>query len=867
MEAMLEFFDCAFHPYKPLQAQLEGWATTVRAWARGLPAFLNIPTGNGKTEVGVVIGAHAERAAGAETVVYATPTKLQQQDTVKKLRRAHGDETTRVAVLYGRNEYLCASPESEVVQLRAKPEACGALYEPLSDEAVEAVRACLRARLPDLTLRAAAALSGPAADELGEFLERRAALRGALARWRPALRRRASAPSNAAVGDWRRAAVLAHLLWRLKQFARPSGTVDAALHTGKLGGRYGFAPDPGLTADLQRVLDRWLVRTRYVPCPGRMPQEEFAQLHRLAVAERWAPQVRTLRTALERAGVREDDAARAATRAARCACGNPTHCGVKAARGRVVTACHVVMSQKLLLCLQDHDSGLGRTLYDDRPGDDPPPHLNALVDDESHAWPQTIYDHLAESVKPLTVACLERNHLWRDLRDHGVLPDLRATVVIPTPKQDELATDTEWGRVMVRQLTAYLESVPNCAGRVQDSMLAAIDNPQCAKAAQLAPAHWTVVRYVTRAAHAECPYKLAARVCRAVNRLRRYLRRFVGAAPSAIVLGRASRAELRRKRAAEARLEQLGAEPEGEDADADADADGTEQLPDADDMGVVRWFPTHAETQERLREHWGTFEHCACMSGTLVDVDDGGARDMETFLRFSGWELSEAEQRACVCAPPSVQDFTRMDIYIGRARKGSRDVQRFMGEDEWPYVVAADREAIAMAAARGSGLVMSTARKRGREQFELSERHADEGVTHYWYERDPTTTEFRAAHGAARTAVYHGSKGVMTGTDVPDLAFVALLNQPWLPLSGLFHACVARYYEQNESRELVTLRKALYCREMRVLLRQAIGRLMRGPDAAGGVVLLLDLRLRDQERMLRCVFPGCRVRPLKDLFE
>lgn len=814
---MEEFFTSNFSPYVPSLPQLQCWATTKESWARGLPSFLNVQTGGGKTETGITIGNYAVEHCGVSKVVFTMPTRLQQQDTMIKLHRIFGSKS---AVLYGKSNYLCRAPAREFAILRNDK------YEPVQPNVEHSVRLVFVE-----TPRGVHDGTGRHWLHLREHScakTRRARkcllLRKMFSQW---ARRVAGVAANR----------VAEHFWNvsIKVTANPDGSVDIASALCNTGEKFKIDAD-ALRPQLESLLTDVGLRVTYRACPETIPIQIYDQLWKQATSQNLEPEVRVLRTGLSAYGGDTKDINRCIAHATKCRCGSE-HCGQRQAKKRVWKATYVVMTQKLLLCYEDVD--LCKVLFG--AGDRVLDYGLAIVDDESHTWTMGMFDHMKSRVPPLVETLFDNiNPRIKFLHNQGIIGDIRNYIQIPTPENSQLlecATVVDNMRNYVALLTEVCDAFTN-------DLFAAMHRE--IEGENFTPIQRKLFR-LSQSIHRIDVHEFH-KMAHAVRNFRAYIQLFVSTPHTAYVLGRAER-------------EQMSHRVEKATVDADDDDSSlfqASQPPINAKRGAIEWFPSYQALDARLRKHWGFFDYCTCMSGTIVDVDKHQNRIVETYLAFTGWsKVTPLQQQICVCDPPPVQDFRKMRISFGITNKSSTNVQRMQYSGTWAARVKQDQLSIARAAERGSGIVMSTSKKRGREQYDLSSTCAHQGVTHLWYEDDPTTKRFRENHRAGCRSVFHGSKGVMAGTDIKGLHFVAILNQPYMQPVGMFHPCVQQFYERYESATVTSLLEKLQYREMRVLLRQAIGRLMRGPDSDGGDVLLLDARLRSLIPMYRAVYPGC----------
>jgi hypothetical protein len=271
---------------------------------------------------------------------------------------------------------------------------------------------------------------------------------------------------------------------------------------------------------------------------------------------------------------------------------------------------------------------------------------------------------------------------------------------------------------------------------------------------------------------------------------------------------------------------------------------------------TVDLFPDQTFVWNRIQcDLWGKFKRAVFCSGTLFDYPYG-RREEDLSAFWSHAALKPASETSTV-ETPTVQHFDRLRIVFGENDKGAPNVRNHEKRGTLAAIYRNEAHTIARYIGTGRGLVMSTARKRTRAQYEAC-RDATR-LSHIYYDDDPHRTLFHGSRGA-----YHGCRGLMTGTNDNNLDCVVILNAPWDRKDGMYHPCVQKYYSRYGNSVAAEYR-LLWVRSMRLLLRQAIGRLMRGPDAKGGTVLLLDRRLRKERPMLCTVYEGATFSNIEDL--
>ena len=831
-------YECLYPDSPANRAQLAAMKTITSAWFENNEyAYNGVGTGNGKTRILCAAGYAA--ALEGRKCIYLTPTTNQQLELIEELREQFDD---KAALRYGAARYICIrkaykmcvpcptgqktmheSVKVALLSMTAAPQSTKENPHEILVNALMATASVTGFHVSDALERANIKLTETASNSLQQKLNALSLVRSVTSN--------TFSPDAAQTVDRALSHHIACTATRLDMHR--ALLITACEDTGKLDVEAAIAKVPRKIqwerftspATLARALGKL---TGGVIQTEKIDHAIFDKCVEDAAGEFVATQRETLCSLLQRRlHLSESTASVLAARCCKCTreCFDcPKHQSVKHAK----SAHHVVLNYDLLFTLmrdgrcpccgwrEIDENGCDGTCRDD-----------VVLADEAHELPERIWNFCNDELGMLRhpshdpILRVAFNTLFCDC----TFPD----IPVVSGEADKLVSDSDF-RAFVAELRTVHEHMRKVLEEVSidaiKKMAIKIDSGETLKQDRV---YQFLIQLPATKDERGIVHRLSYRAkqaLRAVEKLHNKMAEVIRKNPRAFVWG----------------LDQRN-----------RDTKGNGLWPPTVDL-----FPDVKHVRQRLQGLWNKFELGVFCSGTLFDYP-WGKREADLSFLWTHTGLQRVSDTSMV-ETPSVQRFDRMRIVFGRHDKGADAVKKRkrQGTDR----AACDEEAhlIAQTIGGGRGLVMSTSKERTREQYETCVRTSGD-ISHLFYEDDPHRTVFSTSTGA-----YHGCRGLMTGTNDKRLNCIAIINSPWNSKTCMYHDCVKTYHIELGI-DMGLHYRYLWVRAMRILLRQAIGRLMRGPDAPGGTVLLLDSRLRKEAPMLRAVYPGasiCNVEELAD---
>ncbi len=837
MSSACACYKCLYPDSPPNGSQVQGMQTITRAWRDNKEfAYVGVPTGNGKTRMLCSAGMAAKQYGGKS--IYVTPTTAQQAELFDELR---DNFDAAAAVRYGNGRYVCTrkiiKARVQCPQDRKIMEDAVKLIVPSGARARELANALVATAKPgrfdvDAALQTAGVeLTGTEITKLVTGLNQVKPVRTVTCnRFHPKCAKevdeiiRSHIACEKTRADIRDALILTADADVTSEHAMCTVNVAAALARLNQEVQWEtFTSAETLALSLAEVNARMMLDPMDRPTFDRI----FMKCVEEASSEFAATQRETLCTLLQRHLHLSEIAA---TEIAALSCGCEKECKAcpkDEATRRVEEAGHVVLNYDLLLTSLRSGKPICHRWREHPEGNCTDEcHADVILADEAHEIPERLwnfcYDELGTLRHPRTDPTLSL--AFQTVCAHCHFPEIPSI----SDRTDALVSEQRFDHLRA-ELKLLLETMPciteNDVRRVATYVIK--NTPPDFKHAdsKLFDLISKLPSLNDTTEIIEGPVLRGLRGMRAIERLRSKVTEVVCDNPRAYIWGKERR--------------------DGESGTGGPSAP------------TIDLFPDQTFVWNRMQRNlWGRFRRGVFCSGTLFDYPYG-RREEDLSVFWSHAALKPTRETSTV-ETPTVQHFDRLRIVFGENDKGAQNVRNHERRGTLTEIYRNEARTIARYIGTGRGLVMSTARKRTRAQYEAC-RDAATGSSHIYYDDDPHRTLFHGSRGA-----YHGCRGLMTGTNDKNLDCVVILNAPWDRKDGMYHPCVQKYYTRYGNSVAAEYR-LLWVRSMRLLLRQAIGRLMRGPDAKGGTVLLLDRRLRKERSMLCTVYEGATFANIEDL--